>query len=324
MPPPPEEARLRGIRHSRKRDAAAISHHYDVSNDFYRIVLGPTMTYSCALWERPRRRARRRPGCQARADLPEARPPTGDAVARRGLWLGQPGDARGTPPRRRGRGRHDLRTPGRARRAAGRRRPAWRIGSRSACRTTETSPTGRSTPSARSGCSSTSAASAWASTSASLHDLLRPGGRLLNHGISRPPELVRLLARHRAAGPLAQADLHRPLRLPRRRAPRAGPGGLGHPAARASRSATPRASASTTATPCGAWVANLEAGLGPGRRAGRARSLAGLAALHGGLGRRVRRRPHPGAPGAGGQARRRSQRLPAATVLLTRPTDSAY
>lgn len=48
LPPPPEEARLRGRRHSRSRDAAAISHHYDVSNDFYRLVLGPTMTYSCA------------------------------------------------------------------------------------------------------------------------------------------------------------------------------------------------------------------------------------------------------------------------------------
>ena len=47
-PVPPEEARLRGRRHSRQRDAAAIRHHYDVSNDFYRLVLGPTMTYSCA------------------------------------------------------------------------------------------------------------------------------------------------------------------------------------------------------------------------------------------------------------------------------------
>lgn len=47
-PPPPEEARLRGLRHSRARDAAAISHHYDVSNDFYGLVLGDTMTYSCA------------------------------------------------------------------------------------------------------------------------------------------------------------------------------------------------------------------------------------------------------------------------------------
>lgn len=50
LPPPPEEARLRGRRHSRARDAAAISYHYDVSNDFYRIVLGPSLTYSCAVW----------------------------------------------------------------------------------------------------------------------------------------------------------------------------------------------------------------------------------------------------------------------------------
>lgn len=53
LPPPPEEARLRGRRHTRARDAAAISHHYDVSNDFYRLVLGPTMTYSCAVWDSP-------------------------------------------------------------------------------------------------------------------------------------------------------------------------------------------------------------------------------------------------------------------------------
>ncbi|WP_420811319.1 class I SAM-dependent methyltransferase [Candidatus Frankia nodulisporulans] len=50
---PAEEARLRGRRHSTRRDAAAISHHYDVSNDFYRLVLGPTMVYSCAVWETP-------------------------------------------------------------------------------------------------------------------------------------------------------------------------------------------------------------------------------------------------------------------------------
>jgi cyclopropane-fatty-acyl-phospholipid synthase len=50
---PPEEARLRGRRHTASRDAAAISHHYDVSNDFYRLVLGPTMTYSCAVFETP-------------------------------------------------------------------------------------------------------------------------------------------------------------------------------------------------------------------------------------------------------------------------------
>ena len=53
--PPPEEADLRtvGRRHSRRRDAAAISHHYDVGNDFYSLVLGPSMVYSCAVWATP-------------------------------------------------------------------------------------------------------------------------------------------------------------------------------------------------------------------------------------------------------------------------------
>ncbi|PZA20072.1 SAM-dependent methyltransferase, partial [Modestobacter versicolor] len=52
--PPAEEAPLgTGHRHSRARDAAAISHHYDVSNDFYSLVLGPSMVYSCAVWATP-------------------------------------------------------------------------------------------------------------------------------------------------------------------------------------------------------------------------------------------------------------------------------
>jgi len=51
LPPPPEEIRMRGRRHTKERDAAAIAAHYDVGNDFYRLVLGPTMTYSCALFE---------------------------------------------------------------------------------------------------------------------------------------------------------------------------------------------------------------------------------------------------------------------------------
>jgi cyclopropane-fatty-acyl-phospholipid synthase len=49
-PLPAEEARLRGRRHSRRRDAAAIGHHYDVGNDFYRMLLGESLTYSCAYW----------------------------------------------------------------------------------------------------------------------------------------------------------------------------------------------------------------------------------------------------------------------------------
>ena len=53
LPPSPEEARLSGRRHSKARDAAAIRHHYDVSNEFYRIVLGPTLTYSSAYFASP-------------------------------------------------------------------------------------------------------------------------------------------------------------------------------------------------------------------------------------------------------------------------------
>jgi cyclopropane-fatty-acyl-phospholipid synthase len=43
-----EEASARGLKHTKKRDAQVISHHYDISNDFYGLVLGPSMTYSCA------------------------------------------------------------------------------------------------------------------------------------------------------------------------------------------------------------------------------------------------------------------------------------
>ncbi|MER6484915.1 cyclopropane-fatty-acyl-phospholipid synthase family protein [Streptomyces virginiae] len=50
-PPPPEEAvRRGGPRHTRGRDRQAVSHHYDVGNDFYERVLGPSMVYSCAYW----------------------------------------------------------------------------------------------------------------------------------------------------------------------------------------------------------------------------------------------------------------------------------
>ncbi|MFC7545167.1 class I SAM-dependent methyltransferase [Plantactinospora sp. GCM10030261] len=58
-PPPPYEAlprwrrMLAGRRHSRTRDSSAIEHHYDVSNAFYELVLGPSMTYTCAVFRDP-------------------------------------------------------------------------------------------------------------------------------------------------------------------------------------------------------------------------------------------------------------------------------
>ena len=39
--------------HSKKRDAQSIAHHYDLGNHFYRLVLGPSMTYSCAVFQSP-------------------------------------------------------------------------------------------------------------------------------------------------------------------------------------------------------------------------------------------------------------------------------
>ncbi|WP_330339542.1 cyclopropane-fatty-acyl-phospholipid synthase family protein [Streptomyces sp. NBC_00557] len=50
-PPREEVRRPRRRLHTRRTDRRAISHHYDVGNDFYEIVLGPSMVYSCAYWE---------------------------------------------------------------------------------------------------------------------------------------------------------------------------------------------------------------------------------------------------------------------------------
>ncbi len=54
--PPAVEApprHRRGRLHSKARDAAAIAHHYDVSNHFYEMVLGPSMAYTCAVYPKP-------------------------------------------------------------------------------------------------------------------------------------------------------------------------------------------------------------------------------------------------------------------------------
>ena len=54
-PPPPQEhlprwrRTVEGLRHSLARDAEAIQHHYDVSNAFYELVLGPSMAYTLSL-----------------------------------------------------------------------------------------------------------------------------------------------------------------------------------------------------------------------------------------------------------------------------------
>jgi cyclopropane-fatty-acyl-phospholipid synthase len=54
LPPavPTAELRPRGKRHTIVRDARAVRHHYDLPSEFFRLVLGEGMTYSCALWSR--------------------------------------------------------------------------------------------------------------------------------------------------------------------------------------------------------------------------------------------------------------------------------
>src|SRR2546423_3654149 len=75
-PPPPgggggTRRWLGARRHTKGRDASAISHHYDVSNTFYEWVLGPSMAYTCACF----------PG--ADATLEEAQDYKHDLVARK-------------------------------------------------------------------------------------------------------------------------------------------------------------------------------------------------------------------------------------------------
>jgi cyclopropane-fatty-acyl-phospholipid synthase len=49
--PPKTELRLRGARHTISRDRRAVRHHYDVGNDFFALFLDRSMTYSCAYFK---------------------------------------------------------------------------------------------------------------------------------------------------------------------------------------------------------------------------------------------------------------------------------
>jgi len=46
-------ARLRGAKHTPRRDAAAVRHHYEVGNEFYSLWLDERMVYSCAYFPEP-------------------------------------------------------------------------------------------------------------------------------------------------------------------------------------------------------------------------------------------------------------------------------
>ncbi len=48
---PSSQAKLTGGLHTRARDRAAIAHHYDLSNEFYALILDSSMAYSCGYYQ---------------------------------------------------------------------------------------------------------------------------------------------------------------------------------------------------------------------------------------------------------------------------------
>ena len=84
----------RGCTHGRARDAEAIHHHYDVSNRFYEMLLGPSMAYTCAVY--PTDDATLEEAQDEKFDLVcrKLGLRAGDAAARRRLRLGRHGASR--------------------------------------------------------------------------------------------------------------------------------------------------------------------------------------------------------------------------------------
>jgi cyclopropane-fatty-acyl-phospholipid synthase len=53
LPTPRSQAQVKGALHSRARDRAVIAHHYDLSNEFYSLILDSSMAYSAAYYAEP-------------------------------------------------------------------------------------------------------------------------------------------------------------------------------------------------------------------------------------------------------------------------------
>jgi Mycolic acid cyclopropane synthetase len=279
----------RGLaRHGRRRDAAAIAHHYEVSNRFYELVLGPSMAYSCAVFP------------TADTTLDDAQTEKFDLVCRKldlqsgqrllDVGAGWGGLVRHAAVHYGITGSRRSESPSRAGRSSGPdgplREPASSARSRSSCSTVVTSPTGRSMRSPRSAQWSTSAAPSLGGTSRPwrLTCALVAGCSPLHHPALQP----------RAA---PHPSVHRPLHLPRWRATGTGNGHR--------RDTRPGPRGPTHGEPSRALLVDParvgsepRAPLGRRRRRSRPAPSPNLAPLHGVLTSRVRPRPHPGAPDA--------------------------
>ncbi|WP_372352179.1 cyclopropane-fatty-acyl-phospholipid synthase family protein [Streptomyces sp. KL116D] len=171
----------------RATDKQAISHHYDVGNDFYELVLGPSMVYFVRLPGVAGVDAGVRPARQAGADLPQARPQVGMRLLDVGCGWGSMAVHAACE--------HGVSVVGVtlsqeqaafARESASPTR-ASPTASRSASRTTDCA-TVHATRSPIALAGSTSGSARCLEYAADLYALLKPGGRLLNHQTSRGPQ----------------------------------------------------------------------------------------------------------------------------------------
>ena len=182
--PPSAELKPKGRFHSIQRDSRAVRHHYDVPPEFFRLFLGPTMTYSCAIFSR------------GATDLEAAQEAKLELVCQKlGLKRGEHvldvGCGWGSFAIHAAQ-RHGVHVTGitlsppqvetaRRRAEEAGRQPTAPI---SASSTTASSPASPSTPSPRSAWSSTSAPSRWTSTRGACAARCGPARQLLNHGIA--------------------------------------------------------------------------------------------------------------------------------------------
>ena len=314
-PPPPQEALprwrrlLEGFRHSKGRDAEAIHHHYDVSNRFYEMVLGPSMTYTCAVFP------------TEDTTLEDAQFAKYDLVCRKlglqpGMKLLDIGSGWGGMVRHAARhyGAHVVGVTLSREQAAWAQDAIRRDGLDTVAEVRfgdyrDVRDTGFDAVSSI-GLTEHIGIRNYPSYFAFMQDKLVPGGRLLNHCITRPDNSVTDSRR-----------VHRPLRVPRRGADRVGPDhhrdperGPRGPA----RGEPPRALRADAQ----GLVREPRGQLGRVRPRGRRGHRQGLGPLHGRLPAVLRAQRDPAAPGARGQARPRRQRaVPAAPDLarLTSP-----
>ncbi len=290
--PREELRRRRGRRHSRGRDARAVRSHYDVGNDFYALVLGPSLVYSCAYWADGLDPA-------VEADLDRAQHDKLELVCtklglRPGMRLLDVGCGWGSMVLHAAR-EHGVRAVGvtvspeqaglaRARVAEAGLEHLVEVRLQD-YRDVDDGPYDAVSSI---GMAEHVGREQLGRYAEQLHGLLAPGGRLLHHVIGS--------RRRPGPGPTGPV-LRRALRVPGRRA--APPRRDGHrPAGRRVRGPG-RAGPARALRPHPAGLGGPARGaLGRGRRPGRSRPRAGVAAVHGGLRRRLRgragrRRPGP-------------------------------